>query len=118
LTVVDPLVASVLGVIFFGERLDHGPVILTGEFLALGALLASVVWLSKSPLVHSEIQRESAVALPSSQTSSSGGLGRGDGQIPMYESSQHPFDGSQSSSGRLNYHRFGDPFPVDLKPER
>lgn len=54
LTVVDPLVASLLGVILFGERLDHHPMILTGEVLALGLLIASVVLLSRSPLVHDE----------------------------------------------------------------
>ena len=54
LTVVDPLVASLLGVILFGERLDHHPIILAGETLALGMLIASVVLLSRSPLVHDE----------------------------------------------------------------
>ena len=49
LTVVDPLVASLLGVILFGERLDHHPMILAGEILALGLLIASVVLLSRSP---------------------------------------------------------------------
>jgi drug/metabolite transporter (DMT)-like permease len=52
LTVVDPLVASLLGVILFGERLDHHPLILAGEVLALGLLIGSVVLLSRSPLVH------------------------------------------------------------------
>src|SRR5580704_1924400 len=54
LTVVDPLVASLLGVILFGERLDHHPLILAGEVLALGLLIASVVLLSRSPLVHED----------------------------------------------------------------
>ncbi|HEY1832641.1 MAG TPA: DMT family transporter [Acidimicrobiales bacterium] len=54
LTVVDPLVASLLGVILFGERLDHHPLILAGEVLALGLLIASVVLLSRSPLVQDE----------------------------------------------------------------
>jgi len=54
LTVVDPLVASLLGVILFGERLDHHPVILAGEALALSLLIASVVLLCNSPLVHDE----------------------------------------------------------------
>jgi drug/metabolite transporter (DMT)-like permease len=58
LTVVDPLVASLLGVILFGERLDHRPVVLAGEVLALGLLLASVVLLSRSPLVHDETPPE------------------------------------------------------------
>jgi hypothetical protein len=37
LTVVDPLVASLLGVLLFGERLDHHPLALAGEALAGGA---------------------------------------------------------------------------------
>jgi drug/metabolite transporter (DMT)-like permease len=54
LTVVDPLVASLLGVVLFGERLDHHPLILAGEVLALGLLSASVVLLSRSQLVRNE----------------------------------------------------------------
>jgi drug/metabolite transporter (DMT)-like permease len=66
LTVVDPLVASLLGVILFGERLDHHPLILTGEVLALGLLIASVVLLSRSPLVHADTPPEDRIpALPS-----------------------------------------------------
>lgn len=54
LTVVDPLVASVLGVVLFGERLDLSPVALGGELVALTVLVGSVVLLSRSPLVRSE----------------------------------------------------------------
>ena len=54
LTVVDPLVASLLGVVLFGERLAHTPTVLTGEVMALGLLVASVVLLSRSPLVHAD----------------------------------------------------------------
>jgi drug/metabolite transporter (DMT)-like permease len=54
LTVVDPLVASLLGVALFGERLAHNPTVLTGELMALGLLVASVVQLSRSPLVHAD----------------------------------------------------------------
>jgi drug/metabolite transporter (DMT)-like permease len=61
LTVVDPLVASLLGVILFGERLDHHPLILAGEVLALGLLIASVVLLSRSPLVHEETRPAEAI---------------------------------------------------------
>ncbi len=56
LTVVDPLVASVLGVVLFGERLDLAPSALTGEVLALAVLVASVIMLSRSPLVQEEAQ--------------------------------------------------------------
>jgi hypothetical protein len=60
LTVVDPLVASLLGVILFGERLDHHPLILAGEVLALGLLIASVVLLSRSQLVRDETSTDAA----------------------------------------------------------
>jgi drug/metabolite transporter (DMT)-like permease len=66
LTVVDPLVASVLGIVLFGERLDHHPLILTGEVLALSLLIASVVLLTRSPLVHADTPPEPAVPAPPS----------------------------------------------------
>jgi drug/metabolite transporter (DMT)-like permease len=54
LTIVDPLVASVLGVVLFGERLDFAPLALAGELAALAVLVSSVVLLSRSPLVRDE----------------------------------------------------------------
>ena len=54
LTIVDPLVASMLGVLLFGERLNHHPVVLSGEIVAIAVLVASVVILSRSPLVRDE----------------------------------------------------------------
>jgi drug/metabolite transporter (DMT)-like permease len=54
LTIVDPLVASALGVVLFGERLDHGPLTLAGEAGALVLLVGSVLLLSRSPLVVEE----------------------------------------------------------------
>jgi drug/metabolite transporter (DMT)-like permease len=54
LTIVDPLVASTLGVVLFGEHIDVSPAALGGEVLAFSLVLASVVMLSRSPLVHSE----------------------------------------------------------------
>jgi len=68
--VVDPLVASLLGVILFGERLDHHPLALTGELLALGLLTASVVLLSRSPLVRDETSPADAIAAPSPESQS------------------------------------------------
>jgi hypothetical protein len=52
LTVVDPLVASALGVALFGERLNVAPAHLAGELAALAVLVGSVVLLSRSPLVR------------------------------------------------------------------
>jgi hypothetical protein len=54
LTVVDPLVASLLGVVLFGERVDYGPMALLGELLALSLLVISVVFLSRSSIVRDE----------------------------------------------------------------
>lgn len=54
LTIVDPLVASILGVTLFGEALRHGPVALTGEIAALLVLVLGVIGLSHSELIHAE----------------------------------------------------------------
>jgi drug/metabolite transporter (DMT)-like permease len=54
LTIVDPLVASLLGVVLFGERLNHHPMALAGEVVAVVVLVISVVMLSRSPLVRDE----------------------------------------------------------------
>lgn len=54
LTIVDPLVASMLGVVLFGERLNHHSVALAGEVLAAAVLVVSVIVLSRSPLVQDE----------------------------------------------------------------
>jgi drug/metabolite transporter (DMT)-like permease len=51
LTIVDPLVASLLGITLFGEQLRFGPWHLAGEVAAVGILVASVVLLSRSPLI-------------------------------------------------------------------
>lgn len=54
LTVVDPLVATLLGVVLFGERLVLEPIALAGELMALALLVGSVVLLSRSPLIRGE----------------------------------------------------------------
>jgi drug/metabolite transporter (DMT)-like permease len=51
LTIVDPLVASLIGITIFGEHLRGGGPRLVGEAMALVLLAASVVFLSRSPLV-------------------------------------------------------------------
>jgi len=58
LTIVDPLVASTLGVVLFGERLNHTPAAFVGEIMAVALLVISVVVLSRSPLVHDEHENE------------------------------------------------------------
>ena len=54
LTIVDPLVASLLGVALFGERLVLEPIAVAGELVALTVLVGSVVVLSRSPLIRDE----------------------------------------------------------------
>ena len=54
LTIVDPLVASLLGVVLFGERLVLEPIALAGELVALALLVGSVVLLSRSPLIRGD----------------------------------------------------------------
>jgi drug/metabolite transporter (DMT)-like permease len=54
LTIVDPLVASLLGVALFHERLNLSPMSIAGESLALAVLIVSVVFLSRSDLVQED----------------------------------------------------------------
>lgn len=52
-TLLDPIVAILLGVLLFGERLQVAPADLAGEVLGLLILAAGVVALSRSPLITS-----------------------------------------------------------------
>ncbi|HVX20805.1 MAG TPA: DMT family transporter [Acidimicrobiales bacterium] len=61
LTIVDPLVASLLGVTLFGEHIRYSPLHLAGEVVAVVVLVASVVLLSRSPLIK---EGQAADALP------------------------------------------------------
>jgi drug/metabolite transporter (DMT)-like permease len=54
LTIADPIVASVLGVVLFGEKVDLSPAALAGESLALIVIAVSVIFLSQSPLVQED----------------------------------------------------------------
>ena len=54
LTIVDPLVASLLGVTVFGEHIRHSPFDLVGEGICLVILVASVILLSRSTLIKAE----------------------------------------------------------------
>jgi drug/metabolite transporter (DMT)-like permease len=53
-TIVDPLVASLLGVFIFSEHLQLGPGDLVVEVVSLAALVWGVITLSHSRLVHGE----------------------------------------------------------------
>lgn len=62
LTIVDPLVASLLGVTLFGDHIRHGPLDLAGEAAAAAVLVASVILLSRSPLIQTETDRPPELA--------------------------------------------------------
>lgn len=94
LTIVDPLIASALGVVLFGERLNHAPAAFIGEILAVALLVISVVVLSRSPLVHDEGddegENEGAPALPAELAAAIDGSSRRDRlsfPVPMSETS-------------------------------
>lgn len=57
-TIVDPLVASVLGVTIFGDHLALDAGDLVAEIAAGAALIVGVIMLSRSQLVHGERQPE------------------------------------------------------------
>lgn len=59
-TIVDPLVASLLGVFVFSEHLQLGPFDVVVELCALMALIWGVIVLSRSQLVHGEERERSA----------------------------------------------------------
>ncbi len=52
LTIVDPLVASLLGITLFGEHIRSGAGYLCGEALLLALLVGSVLLLTRSPIVE------------------------------------------------------------------
>jgi drug/metabolite transporter (DMT)-like permease len=52
LTIIDPLVASVLGVYLFKDQIRHDPLEMLAEAVALVVLVSGVVTLSRSPLVQ------------------------------------------------------------------
>jgi drug/metabolite transporter (DMT)-like permease len=57
-TIVDPLVASLLGLFIFKEHMQLGAVALVIEVAALAALVAGVIALSRSRLVHGDAPEE------------------------------------------------------------
>ncbi|HVC13279.1 MAG TPA: DMT family transporter [Acidimicrobiales bacterium] len=59
LTIVEPLVASLLGITIFGEHLRSGAAQLAAEAVLLAVLVGSVVVLSRSPIVATDDARTS-----------------------------------------------------------
>jgi hypothetical protein len=64
LTIVDPLVAGALGVVLFGERLQHDPLVFAGELLAASLVVLSVIMLSLSSLVREAAPAVVAATVP------------------------------------------------------
>lgn len=60
LTIVDPMVASLLGITIFGEHVRSGAGELCGEALLLSVLVGCVVLLSRSPIVELDDSRARA----------------------------------------------------------
>jgi len=58
---VEPTVATLLGVIGFGETVSTEPVALLFQFVGIFALLAGIVTLDRSPVIHSLMSREADV---------------------------------------------------------
>jgi drug/metabolite transporter (DMT)-like permease len=63
-TIVDPLVASLLGVFIFEEHLQLSPFAVIVEAAALGALVAGVVAISRSQLVQGQTHADEAGLRP------------------------------------------------------
>ena len=85
LTLVDPLVASTLGVALFGERLNVHPLAVTGETVAAFVVVCSVIVLARSPLIPTTIRGGQVPHMPQ----------RRDERLELGEKSH--FDGSQTS---------------------
>ncbi|HEY3843063.1 MAG TPA: DMT family transporter [Acidimicrobiales bacterium] len=92
LTIADPLVASALGVVLFGERLNHHPLFVAGEVLALAVVVGSVVMLSRSPLIQEE-----GGALPAPRTTSDP---RSELALVRSVSTGHPNKGAPSPTAK------------------
>ncbi len=67
-TIVDPLVASLLGVFIFAEHLQLSPFAVVVEAAALGALVAGVVAISRSQLVQGQTHEDEAGLRPIAAT--------------------------------------------------
>ena len=104
LTIVDPLVASALGVVLFGERMDLHPLAFLGETLALTMVIVSVVLLSRSPLVQDEARPVPVTPTPSWEPAPRSGGWRPGDRTPVHPEGRYPASGTstidQQASGR------------------
>jgi multidrug transporter EmrE-like cation transporter len=102
LTIIDPLVASVLGVFLFKDTIRHDPIEILGEAIALVVLVTGVVVLSRSPLVQGESAERAEPAAPqlagveTAHLLKAGSPGTEDGET------EDPHSGSYTHRRRLN----------------
>jgi hypothetical protein len=62
MSVANPVLASAMGVVLFGEHLDaHGAAAWLVASVAIVAMLIGTVWLSRSPLVTEEVAHTPAL---------------------------------------------------------
>lgn len=101
LTIVDPLVASLLGVLLFKDRIRHDPLELVGESIALLVLAAGVVAISRSPLVHGHSAERAED--PSDKPEGQGAYPAGSGELPA------PGCGRTGSASDIGLHCPGVP---------
>ena len=100
LTIVDPLVASALGVVLFGERMDLHPLAFLGETLALTMVIVSVVLLSRSPLVQDDPRPVPVTPTPSSELAPRSGGWRPGDRTPLHPEGRYPASGTSTAIGR------------------
>jgi hypothetical protein len=93
LTLVDPLVASLLGITVFGEHLSTNPSHLFGEAVAAAALLGSVILLGRSPLIQTPGLGEAPVV-------GSGSVPGSTGTPDQADPSRGPGEAGETRSGR------------------
>lgn len=85
LTLVDPIVASALGVVLFGEHLDVTPLAALGEVCAVGLIAVSVIALSRSPLIRDDPSKVAEVHREAETTSSDSKRRARDGRRPDFD---------------------------------
>ena len=82
LTLVDPVVASLLGVFLFGEHLNVAPLALIGEISAVCVIAGSVLALSRSPLIRDARSDEGRAPIGSSHRPFTSPAAQGTGVTP------------------------------------
>jgi hypothetical protein len=101
-TILDPLTASLLGMVLFGEHIQTGPAALAGETAALAVVIAGAIMLSRSGLIADENEDRSGAHQPA--------LSSPAGALPATRPPAHPTDPPET--GRCRTRR-----PPALSPD-